>query len=133
TFLVLISLDTYQPHPTVLFSRKKLIYNLGWVLLIAGLSWINFGRRVNEIVFRPVDLNKFSPELGLFPKPIADEYSVQDIRMLYQLMRRENCLYVGDMMFFYSMTASKNPWPVIHLHDSTSYYSRDSFAFANVK
>ena len=133
TFLVLISLDTDQLHPKSLFARKKIIYSLGWLLLAGVVSWINFERRVNEIVFHPVDLKKYSPELGFFPKTISNEYSMEDLRTLCQLMHRQNCLYVGDMMFLYSITNSKNPWPVIHLHDSTSYYSRDSLAFTDVK
>jgi hypothetical protein len=37
------------------------------------------------------------------------------------------------MMFFYSLTDRPNPWPVIHLHDGTSYNSRDSVSYAETR
>ena len=82
------------------------------------------------MVFQLKDIRNYSPELGLFPKTVGDQYSLEDLSRLYRLMKNENCLYVGDMMFLYSLTDRPNPWPVIHLHDGTSYNSRDSVSYA---
>ncbi|HYJ37584.1 MAG TPA: hypothetical protein VEV87_03170 [Chitinophagaceae bacterium] len=103
-------------------------------IIATGLiSQMNFSRRANEFVFRLNDLKKYSPELGIFLKSPGDQYSISEIRQLYQLMSREHCLYIGDMMLLYSLTKSRNPWPLTHLHDGTSYNSQDSVEFADVK
>jgi hypothetical protein len=109
------------------------LFSLGWIILIVLISWINFSRRANDMVFHLKDIRNYSPELGLFPKTVGDQYSLEDLSRLYRLMKNENCLYVGDMMFFYSLTDRPNPWPVIHLHDGTSYNSRDSVSYAETR
>ena len=120
------------------YSRNRLwippklyegLFQCGWIVLIVMISWINFSRRVNEMIFHVEDLSQFSPEMGFFAKTFGNRYSPNDFQELFQLMKTEHSLYIGDMMFLYSMTGGHNPWPVIHLHDGTSYDSKDSTHF----
>ena len=132
-FFVFHSMNRFH----LIHTSKNAIYpRLIIILLIYFTGYIsiyNFNRRVHDIDFTNADLKKYSPQLGLFLKTQPDIYSVNDIGRLYTLMQTNKCLYVGDLMFMYSLTGQKNPWPLIHIHDGTSYSSGDETAYAKMK
>ena len=132
-FTVLSCFDFQKTYSTAVVRLSRIFFTLAWIFFLIAISWVNFSRRVNEIVFHVEDLKNFSPELGIYLKTIGNDYTTGDLHELYWLMKNEPSLYGGDMMFLYSLTGGRNPWPVIHLHDGTSYDSKDTARFEEVK
>lgn len=106
-----------------------------WTGLIAGISYLNFTRKVNDMTFGFRDFSHYSPDLGIYLKlpPGAYQYSTGDIHRLKKYISRGHALYIGDLMLLYSMTNQKNPWPITHIHDGTSYNSRDTMHYNSLK
>lgn len=120
------------------FSGRQTTYRyvspLLWMGLLAGITYLNFTRKVNDIHFAFNDLSHYSPDVGLFVKsPWYYNYSTDDIRRIKKYIDKGNTLYVGDLMFLYSLTGKKNPWPITHIHDGTTYNSRDTAHYNSLK
>ena len=133
SFGVLTCFDFKNGYSSLHKKFNKATLGLGWAFFIIVITWLNFSRRANELVFYVTDLKKFSRTMGIFPKTTENRYTPDDLDRLYSLMKKENSLYIGDMMFLYSLTGTDNPWPISHHHDGTSYDSRDSLRFHHMK
>ena len=97
------------------------------------ISVYNLTRRVHDIYFNTNDLKNYSPVLGLYLKTEHNLYTVRDIDRLHKIMQSNKCLYIGDLFCMYSLSKQPNPWPISHLHDGTSYSSRDQKVYAQLK
>lgn len=105
-----------------------------WIGLLAGITYLNFTRKIHDMNFTFNDLSHYSPDVGLFVKsPAYYNYSTDDIRRIKEYISKGNTVYVGDLMFLYSLTGKKDPWPVTHIHDGTTYNSTDTAHYNSLK
>jgi hypothetical protein len=123
-------LEEEYTRPLVRFYRR--FHFLLWVMLIGIISIINF-RRTMDIQFRVKDLAQFSSRLNLFIKTPLDRYSVKDVEKLQTLIKRNQVLYTGDMQFLFSLSGKRNPLPLTHINDQTTYNSRDAVHYILLK
>ncbi len=112
---------------------------LKWVVVVMIIYYVvyitvyNITRRVHDIYFTRADLKNYTPVLGVFLKTENNLYTVGDIDRLHTIMQSKKNLYIGDLFCLYSVSNQFNPWPISHLHDGTSYSSRDQEGYTDLK
>jgi len=111
----------------------RLIQQFLWIGLIIGISILNFTRKSNDMLFELKDTKQYSHHLNLFLKTPHDNYTNENIGRLKNYIAKGRTVYVGDMLFLYSLTGQKNPWPITHIHDGTSYNSLDTSRYKLLK
>lgn len=104
-----------------------------WAGLIAGISYLNFSRKINHISFNVTDLNRYSPDIKLFLRTPYVDYSVDDVMKLKNHISKGRSFYIGDLLFLYSLAGQKNPWPITHIHDGTTYNSSDTAHYSSLQ
>jgi hypothetical protein len=132
TFVIFFELLRQRPLPAVtkrLFSSLHLFLLL---LLFAGVSILNFRREI-DIRFSYKDLDTYSEALGFFVKTPLGRHSKTDLERLKMYISNNNVLYTGDSQFLFSLSGKKNPLPITHLNDGTTYNSSDSSHYTQLK
>ena len=132
-FFVVYALSLKTDVPSKVY---RMILYTGTALVIyysVYISFYNFSRRVHDIYFTIDDLKNYSPVLGIWLKTENELYTVRDLERLKQIVHANKCLYIGDLFCIYSLSHQSNPWPISHIHDGTSYASRDQKYYQQLK
>ena len=103
-----------------------------WVTVLIAVTMLNF-RKIKDISFTFSDFNNFSHELGLFVKTPLDRYKKEDIEKLKSFIANHPALYTGDFQFLFSLTGRYNPLPLTHINNGTTYDSRDTAMYHDLK
>lgn len=111
----------------------RVLYFILLIFLILVVSSLNIRRTVQDMEFTTSDLKNFSDDIGIFIETPGSVYTPADIDSLFSIIKRNESLYIGDMQLVYSLSKRKNPWPFVHIHDGTSYNSRDVTTYSKVK